>query len=48
MLADGLATAFMLMDENESIKIVNNLKDVEVYLIKKESNNSFTSISTFP
>ena len=44
ILADGLATAFMLMDENESKKIVSSLKNVEIYLIKKESNNSFTII----
>jgi thiamine biosynthesis lipoprotein len=44
MFADGLATAFMLMDENESREVVNNLKDVEMYLIKRENNNSFTLI----
>ncbi len=46
MFADALATAFMLMSEKESMKIVNNLKDIDVYLIKREDNNSFTSITT--
>lgn len=46
MLADGLATAFMLMDINESLKIVHNLEDVEVYIIKRNNNSSFEAIKS--
>jgi len=49
MLADGLATSFMMMKVNQILQISNSIKGVEVYIIEK-INNSFkiTTSNNFP
>ena len=41
--ADALATALMVMDVNEGMKLVESLPEVEAFLLVRESASQFTS-----
>jgi len=50
MLADALATSFMVMGIEKSLKLCEKLDGVETFIISKDKNNTFSTIfsSGFP
>lgn len=46
MTADALATAFMIMGFEKSLKLVNNLEGVEGYFIYSDDSGNFCKVFT--
>jgi thiamine biosynthesis lipoprotein len=46
ILADGLATAFMVMGVKKSILLANKLDNIDVFIITRNKNNSFSTFSS--